>query len=71
MQNTDFFVFFTNILKNKKAASLKLSPIDLKLNFECHFKGRKKILFARKPMGLFPKKIFCSLNKPMGLFLKF
>jgi hypothetical protein len=38
------------------------------MNFECHFKGRKKIFFAHKPMGLFPKKIFCSLNKPMGLF---
>jgi hypothetical protein len=28
-----FLVFFANLLKNKKAAILKLSPIDLKLNF--------------------------------------
>jgi hypothetical protein len=28
-----FFAFFTNLLKNKKVATFKLSPIDLKLNF--------------------------------------
>jgi hypothetical protein len=28
-----FWAFFTNLLKNKKAAILKLSPIVLKLNF--------------------------------------
>jgi hypothetical protein len=33
MQKSIFFGFFTNQLKNKKAVTLKLSPIDLKLNF--------------------------------------
>jgi hypothetical protein len=39
------------------------------MNFKCHFKGRKKTIFPHKPMGLFPKKVFCSLSKPMDLFL--
>jgi hypothetical protein len=35
------------------------------------FKGQKISIFAHMPMGLFPKKMSCSLSKPMSLFLKF
>jgi hypothetical protein len=31
-------------------------------------KSEKKIIFAHKPIDLFPKKTFCLLNKSMGLF---
>jgi hypothetical protein len=30
--------------------------------------SEQNIFFGNKPMGLFQKKIFCSLSKPMDLF---
>ena len=42
--------FFTSLLKNKKAATLKLSPIDLKVNFGTTVITQKKNFITHIPL---------------------
>ena len=50
MQESHFSLgFFKSLLKNKKAAALKLSPIDFKLNFGTTVITQKKNFIAQIP----------------------
>jgi hypothetical protein len=51
MQKSNIFIgFFKSLLKNKKAATLKLSPIDLNLNFGTTVITQKKNFITQIPL---------------------